>query len=323
MRKNICALFVVLLILLMMGCAATTKDAVDVEIKNDSTEVSVDSENETTESSTTEKETVDENTDTPENTEDNKEESEQEPELSEEEKHAALLEKINTQQETCKMLNDMNMGNKYSCFYDESTNTFTYNMDVSGAADFVPSDAFNDLINSTDFSASSNHEYLGIDCYSNFLDGTIVLYSSLNGQRNDDLTLVRLSPDDTEPTFGQKNALSSAESYLAISAFSHSKLIQQLEYEGYSSEEATYDFGQNNDSLNRVNLIIQLSEDYDGTTEDALWTIMNFYYKNIGTSPDVNEGTASCIWKTGQSTIELFCTFASSGLFFITYLPLA
>lgn len=240
MRKNICALFVVLLILLMMGCAATTKDAVDVEIKNDSTEVSVDSENETTESSTTEKETVDENTDTPENTEDNKEESEQEPELSEEEKHAALLEKINTQQETCKMLNDMNMGNKYSCFYDESTNTFTYNMDVSGAADFVPSDTFNDLINSTDFSASSNHEYLGIDCYSNFLDGTIVLYSSLNGQRNDDLTLVRLSPDDTEPTFGQKNALSSAESYLAISAFSHSKLIQQLEYEGYSSEEATY-----------------------------------------------------------------------------------
>ena len=150
MRKNICALFVVLLILLMMGCAATTKDAVDVEIKNDSTEVSVDSENETTESSTTEKETVDENTDTPENTEDNKEESEQEPELSEEEKHAALLEKINTQQETCKMLNDMNMGNKYSCFYDESTNTFTYNMDVSGAADFVPSDAFNDLINSSE-----------------------------------------------------------------------------------------------------------------------------------------------------------------------------
>lgn len=240
MRKNICALFVVLLILLMMGCAATTKDAVDVEIKNDSTEVSVDSENETTESSTTEKETVDENTDTPENTEDNKEESEQEPELSEEEKHAALLEKINTQQETCKMLNDMNTGNKYSCFYDEKTNTFTYNMEIAGASDYMGFDSFNDLVNSTNYSASSNHEYLEIDCYSNFLDGTVVLYSSLNGQKNDDLTLVKLSPDDTEPTFGQKNALRSAESYLAISAFSHSKLIQQLEYEGYSSEEATY-----------------------------------------------------------------------------------
>ena len=240
MRKNICALFVVLLILLMMGCAAATKDAVDVETKNDSTEVGVDSENETTESSTAEKETVDENTDTLENTEDNKEESEQEPELSEEEKHAALLEKINTQQETCKMLNDMNTGNKYSCFYDEKTNTFTYNMEIAGASDYMGFDSFNDLVNSTNYSASSNHEYLEIDCYSNFLDGTVVLYSSLNGQKNDDLTLVKLSPDDTEPTFGQKNALRSAESYLAISAFSHSKLIQQLEYEGYSSEEATY-----------------------------------------------------------------------------------
>lgn len=144
------------------------------------------------------------------------------------------------QQETCKMLNDMNTGNKYSCFYDEKTNTFTYNMEIAGASDYMGFDSFNDLVNSTNYSASSNHEYLEIDCYSNFLDGTVVLYSSLNGQKNDDLTLVKLSPDDTEPTFGQKNALRSAESYLAISAFSHSKLIQQLEYEGYSSEEATY-----------------------------------------------------------------------------------
>lgn len=68
----------------------------------------------------------------------------------------------------------------------------------------------------------------------------MVLYSSLNGQKNDDLTLVRLSPNEAEPTFGQRNALRSAESYLAFSAFSHSKLIQQLEYESYSNEEATY-----------------------------------------------------------------------------------
>ena len=137
MRKNICTLFVVLLILLMMGCAAATKDAVNVEVKNDSTEVSVDSENETSESSTTEKETVDKNTDTLENAEDNKEESEQEPEPSDEEKYAALMEKISERQETCKTLNDMNTGNKYSCFYDENTNTFTYNMEVSGASDFI------------------------------------------------------------------------------------------------------------------------------------------------------------------------------------------
>lgn len=41
-------------------------------------------------------------------------------------------------------------------------------------------------------------------------------------------------------TLGQKNALSKAKSYLGFSAFSHSSLISQLEYEGYSTEDSTY-----------------------------------------------------------------------------------
>ena len=239
MKKSICALFMALLMLLMMGCAAATKDVADVATKDASMEVSADNENDNTEISTTEneKESVDENTDTPENSE---EEPKQEPALSEEEKHAALMEKINEQEELCKMMNDLDTGNKYSCFYDENSNTFTHNMEVSGGSDFMGFDSFDGLINSTDSSASLTHESLGIDCYFNFLDGTIVLYSSLNGQRNDDLTLVKLSPDEAEPTFGEQNALKSAQSYLSITAFSHSRLIQQLEYEGYSNAEATY-----------------------------------------------------------------------------------
>lgn len=51
-------------------------------------------------------------------------------------------------------------------------------------------------------------------------------------------------PEPEEPsdtlTMGQKNALGSAESYLAIMPFSHSGLIEQLEYDGYTTEEATY-----------------------------------------------------------------------------------
>ena len=42
------------------------------------------------------------------------------------------------------------------------------------------------------------------------------------------------------PTMGEKNALGSARQYLSISAFSYTGLINQLEYEGYSTEEATY-----------------------------------------------------------------------------------
>ena len=43
-----------------------------------------------------------------------------------------------------------------------------------------------------------------------------------------------------EPTLGEKNALSTASSYLRTMAFSYSGLIDQLEYEGYTTAEATY-----------------------------------------------------------------------------------
>ena len=43
-----------------------------------------------------------------------------------------------------------------------------------------------------------------------------------------------------ETTLGQKNALSSAKSYLDFTSFSYKGLIEQLEYEGYTTEEATY-----------------------------------------------------------------------------------
>lgn len=39
---------------------------------------------------------------------------------------------------------------------------------------------------------------------------------------------------------GQKNALSQAKSYLSFSAFSYTGLIKQLEFEGFTNEEATY-----------------------------------------------------------------------------------
>lgn len=46
-------------------------------------------------------------------------------------------------------------------------------------------------------------------------------------------------PESTLTT-GQKNALKSAKSYLGFSAFSYEGLIDQLEFEGYSNEDAIY-----------------------------------------------------------------------------------
>ena len=46
-------------------------------------------------------------------------------------------------------------------------------------------------------------------------------------------------PKDTITT-GQKNALKSAKNYISTMPFSYTGLIKQLEFEGYSNEEATY-----------------------------------------------------------------------------------
>lgn len=46
--------------------------------------------------------------------------------------------------------------------------------------------------------------------------------------------------DAPSMTMGQKNALASAKSYLRFTAFSYHGLIGQLEYEGYTTEEATF-----------------------------------------------------------------------------------
>ena len=45
---------------------------------------------------------------------------------------------------------------------------------------------------------------------------------------------------DPKPTISQENALESAESYLRVMPFSYSGLVEQLEYEGYSHEDAVY-----------------------------------------------------------------------------------
>lgn len=43
-----------------------------------------------------------------------------------------------------------------------------------------------------------------------------------------------------EMTMGQKNALKQADNYLNVLAFSYTGLIKQLEFDGYSTEDATY-----------------------------------------------------------------------------------
>lgn len=68
------------------------------------------------------------------------------------------------------------------------------------------------------------------------------------------------SASDSNLTMGQKNALKSAESYLDFSAFSYNGLIGQLEYEGYTTEEAT--FAANNCGADWNEQALQKALDY-------------------------------------------------------------
>ncbi len=49
-----------------------------------------------------------------------------------------------------------------------------------------------------------------------------------------------ISQTYSSETVGQKNAVSTAKSYLAVSSFSHQGLIEQLEYERFSHSDAVY-----------------------------------------------------------------------------------
>lgn len=64
--------------------------------------------------------------------------------------------------------------------------------------------------------------------------GTRALKCSVCGEtiRTEDYTV--------ELTMGQKNALAKAQSYLSVMPFSHSGLVDQLEFEGFSHEDSTF-----------------------------------------------------------------------------------
>ena len=64
--------------------------------------------------------------------------------------------------------------------------------------------------------------------------GTSNTTTSVSTQSNDE------SISNNNASIGEKNALKSAKSYLAFTAFSYKGLVGQLEYEGYSNSEATY-----------------------------------------------------------------------------------
>jgi len=66
-----------------------------------------------------------------------------------------------------------------------------------------------------------------------------------------------------EPTMGEKNALKKGKEYLRVMPFSYRGLVKQLEYEGFSKEEATY--GADNCGADWNEQAVQKAKDYMNT----------------------------------------------------------
>lgn len=145
-------------------------------------------------------------------------------------------------------------------YYSEVTGNLTLNDDDSNNDTSTPSKCFIYLLsnnNKTSFISMiliQPNEGLKYDYeneFDNIVDNVVVNDKKEEEEQSNTNSTTSSSSSTTtpstssnastsSPTTGEKNALRSAREYLSFSAFSYTGLINQLEYEGYSTEEATY-----------------------------------------------------------------------------------
>lgn len=145
-------------------------------------------------------------------------------------------------------------------YYSETTGNLTLNDDDSDNDTSTPSKCFIYLLsnnNKTSFISMiliQPNEGLKYDYeneFDNIVDNVVVNDKKEEEEQSNTNSTTSSSSSTTtpstssnastpSPTTGEKNALRSAREYLNFSAFSYTGLIKQLEYEGYSTEEATY-----------------------------------------------------------------------------------
>lgn len=145
-------------------------------------------------------------------------------------------------------------------YYSEVTGNLTLNDDDSNNDTSTPSKCFIYLLsnnNKTSFISmiliqpNGGLKYDYENEFDNIVDNVVVNDKKEEEEQSNTNSTTSSSSSTTtpstssnastpSPTTGEKNALRSAREYLSFSAFSYTGLIKQLEYEGYSTEEATY-----------------------------------------------------------------------------------
>ena len=118
------------------------------------------------------------------------------------------------------------------------------------------------------------------------------------------------APADDRTTEGEKGALETALRYLSVSAFSPNGLVKQLQYEGFTMNEAVYAVNKcgadwNEQALKKAKTYLSVSAfSYRGLTEQLVYeefhpTQANYAVENCGA--DWNEQAA----KKAQSYLDV------------------
>ena len=150
-----------------------------------------------------------------------------------------LAEKIAT---TNELIDEALESVDHHCYYNDETGEYEFGVHIFGSTEMASSGTLQEVYDTLDGSTASTHNFLGIDVVGRVYDSNVIVYESRNGigRAMVDGASNAPSTSTSSATMGERNALESAKSYLNSSAFSYSGLIEQLEFEGYSTSEATY-----------------------------------------------------------------------------------
>lgn len=150
-----------------------------------------------------------------------------------------IIGSLNPSHDTTNTSNNTDVSNNITSSTSNSTDNFQKSNDIEiTVADFstMSREEVQKWFDDNNIKGKISDEYSSTVAKGSFINQSVVANTVVH--EKDKITVTYSL--GKAPTMGEKNALSSAKAYLNTMAFSYKGLIEQLNYEGFSNEEATY-----------------------------------------------------------------------------------
>ncbi len=150
-----------------------------------------------------------------------------------------IIGSLSPSDDTTNTSNNTDASNNITSSNSNSTDSFQKSKDIEvTVADFsaMSREEVQKWFDDNNIKGKISDEYSSTVAKGNFISQSVAANTVVH--EKDKITVIYSL--GKAPTMGEKNALSSAKEYLNTMAFSYKGLIEQLKYEGFSTEEATY-----------------------------------------------------------------------------------